>query len=124
MFRYFSINDFFISFIFPLISGIILLILGILIEILKEYNKKNFTKLDIWCILIKSPWRRMYFLLQFLYYCALKSVFHWLFEFLKRPIYGHSKTSFFSTMPFLITFVGTLLSIIDVINIIQVFLLL
>ena len=61
MFKYFSINDFFISLIFPLISGIILLILGILIEILKDYNKKNFTTLDIWCILIKSPWRRMYF---------------------------------------------------------------
>lgn len=75
MFRYFSINDFFISFIFPLISGIILLILGILIEILKEYNKKNFTKLDIWCNLIKSPWRRMYFLLQFLYYYALNITF-------------------------------------------------
>lgn len=41
MFKYFSINDFFISLIFPLISGIILLILGILIEILKEYNKKK-----------------------------------------------------------------------------------
>lgn len=58
-------------------------------------------------------------------YCVKKkSVFHWLFESLKRPIYGHSKTSVFSTTPFLITFVGTLLSIIDVINIIQVFLLL
>ena len=53
-----------------------------------------------------------------------KSVFPWLFESLKRPIYGHSKTSVFSTTPFLITFVDTLLSIIDVINIIQVFLLL
>lgn len=58
-------------------------------------------------------------------YCVKrKSVFPWLFESLKCPIYGHSKTSVFSTTPFLITFVGTLLSIIDVINIIQVFLLL
>ena len=46
MFKYFNINDFFINFIFPLISGIILLILGILIEFLKVHNKKNFTNLD------------------------------------------------------------------------------
>ena len=58
------------------------------------------------------------------FYIPHESVFPWLFESPKRPIYGHSKTSIFSTTPFLITFVGTLLSIIDVINIIQVFLLL
>ena len=31
----------------------------------------------------------------------MKSVFHWLFESLKRPIYGHSRNSVFSNVKIL-----------------------